>query len=79
MAHWHGLAKLHLHTDATLDIMDNGTLLLGQALRDFKTNTCSAFTTRELRKEVNARNRRQAKKSTGKKVSQIRESAPTGK
>ena len=48
MAHWHGLAKLCLHTDATLDVMDSVTTLLGQALRDFKMNTCSAFTTREL-------------------------------
>jgi hypothetical protein len=63
MAHWHALAKLHLHTDPTLDIMDSVTTLLGQALRDFKTNTCSVFTTCELRKEMNVRNHRQAKKS----------------
>jgi hypothetical protein len=63
MGHWHGLAKLRLHTDATLDIMDRMTALLGQAFREFKMKTCSAFTTQELQKEINARNRKQAKKS----------------
>jgi len=48
MAHWHALAKLRLHMDATLDIMDSVTTLLGQALRDFKMNTCSVCTTCEL-------------------------------
>jgi hypothetical protein len=68
MAHWHGLVKLRLHTDVTLDMVNSATTLLGQALRDFKANTCSTFTTRELRREVNARNRRQAKKSATQKL-----------
>jgi hypothetical protein len=75
MAHWHGLAKLCLHTDATLDIMDNVTTALGQALCDFKVNTCSMFSTRELQKEVNARKCRQAKKSTKKNSPATQKSA----
>jgi hypothetical protein len=62
-AHWHGLAKLRLQTDATLDGLDKVTCLLGQALRDFQKDTCSAFETQELQKEMNARKRKQAKKS----------------
>ena len=69
MGHWHGLTKLHLHTDATLVIMDNATLSLGKALREFKTKTCSMFATQELQREVNAWNHKQAKKSTVVKAS----------
>ncbi|KAG1856158.1 hypothetical protein F4604DRAFT_1932022 [Suillus subluteus] len=36
MAHWHGLAKLHMHSDLTLDIMDGVMSALGQQLREFK-------------------------------------------
>jgi hypothetical protein len=58
-AHWHGLAKLRMHTDVTLDIMDAATSDLGKKLRAFQQNTCAAFETRELRREANARIRRQ--------------------
>jgi hypothetical protein len=61
VAHWHGLAKLRLHTDTTLDILDTLTVSLGKGLREFNQNTCSAFTTRELQREANARSRKQAK------------------
>lgn len=64
MTHWHGLAKLRLHTDGTLEIMDGVTTSLGNNLREFEKRTCSAFVTRELQKEANARIRREAKKSS---------------
>ena len=62
-AHWHGLAKLRLHIDPTLDILDKVTSLLGNRLRDFVQHTCGAYETRELRREADARNRRQLRKA----------------
>lgn len=56
-AHWHGLAKLRLHTDLTLGIMDRLTTELGKALRDFEMNICAVYVTRELPRETAARQR----------------------
>jgi hypothetical protein len=61
MAHWHSLAKLRMHTELSLDVLDAVTISLGQKLRDFNQTTCSAFETRELRREAEARSRRAAK------------------
>lgn len=61
LGHWHGLAKLRMHTETTLEIMDEVTIALGQSLRDFQERTCSAYDTKELRREAEARKRRQAK------------------
>jgi hypothetical protein len=68
MAHWHGLAKLRMHSDLTLDIMDLVTTAVGQQFREFKAKVCAAYTTRELHQEVEARARhyaRQAAKQNG--------------
>ena len=51
LAHWHGLAKLCIHTDLTLDILSNVITSLGISLRTFEENTCAAFETRELEHE----------------------------
>ena len=59
LAHWHALAKLRLHTDATLDVMDAVTTDLGNNLRTFKQGTCTEFSTKELQREIAARIRRQ--------------------
>ncbi|KAF5314748.1 hypothetical protein D9611_007063 [Ephemerocybe angulata] len=61
VAHWHGLAKLRLHTDQTLEIMDDLTTQMGDAFRKFQAKTCSAIETKELPREYNARIRREAK------------------
>lgn len=63
-AHWHGLAKLRLHTDLTLGIMDRLTTELGKALRDFEKNVCVAYATQELPRETAARQRRQKAKDS---------------
>jgi hypothetical protein len=62
-AHWHGLAKLRLHTDHTLKILDGITIRIGVQFRAFNDETCSAFDTHELAREKQARERRQRKKS----------------
>jgi len=63
MAHWHGLAKLRMHHDLTLDILDSVTVALGNLLRSFSDVTCPAFETKELRREADARGRRESRKA----------------
>jgi hypothetical protein len=63
-AHWHGLVKLHLHTDPTLDTLDELTCVFGNKLREFAKKTCLAYKTWELKKEVDARNCRYTKRKS---------------
>lgn len=51
-----------MHTDHTLSLLATLTAVLGERLREFVDNTCSAFNTRELAKESAARQRRQQNK-----------------
>ena len=64
LAHWHALAKLRMHTDLSLAVMDDVTVELGKQLRSFQSKTCPAFHTRELQHEMNARIRHQANRVT---------------
>jgi hypothetical protein len=59
-ATFHGLAKLHLHTDATLTYLDNATTALGQHIRWFEKITAASFATTELPREQASRGRREA-------------------
>jgi hypothetical protein len=59
--HWHGLAKLRMHTDQTLEIMDHMTTEMGAEFRLFRNKTCTAFSTQELPRETAARKRRWGK------------------
>lgn len=61
LCHWHGLAKLQMHTDLTLNELDRVTVKLGEALRQFRDETCPAFYTTELKREAAARKRRETK------------------
>lgn len=61
-AHWHALAKLRMHTDHTLKILDDQTARIGLELRSFNDKTCVAFDTKELKRESEARKRRKLKK-----------------
>jgi len=66
-AHWHGLAKLRMHSDLTLDVMDEVTTSLGKAFRHFEAEVCPAYNANELPREANARRRRyQNAGATGK-------------
>jgi len=60
-ARWHALAKLRLHTEPSVDLLGSTTELLGKELRTFEEKTCPAFDTQELKREAEARQRRQAK------------------
>jgi hypothetical protein len=63
LAHWHGLAKLRMHSDLTLDILDTTTTELGYQFRRFKQVVCAAYDARELDREVRARSQRQTKEA----------------
>ena len=41
LAEWHALAKLHMHTEATVTHLGNATRILGSELRHFQKHTCS--------------------------------------
>ena len=59
-AQWHALAKLRIHNDHTLALLDHVTTLLGAEIRRFDRDTCSKYDTKELAKEAEARSRREA-------------------
>lgn len=65
LAHWHGLAKLRMHSDVTLAILDKETTAVGRLLRMFNANTCPQFRTKELKREAEARQRLKAKENSG--------------
>lgn len=67
LAHWHALAKLRQHTELTLNILELVTVQLGKSLKTFEAMTCSAFDTRELKREEKARMRRAEGTSTSRK------------
>ena len=71
-AEWHGLAKLRMHTEATLARLEQVTTDLGHLMRDFRDKTCAEFNTTELSHEVEARNRRNARKNGMKTPNQSR-------
>ena len=55
-----------MHTDVTLNLLDKVTTALGKELRVFSAETCTAFNTRELKREVAARNRKRKSKKQDK-------------
>jgi hypothetical protein len=62
LAHWHGLAKLHMHTESTLAELEMTTGILGQQLRSFKDEICPAYKTKETQKEREKRIRQSTRK-----------------
>ena len=62
LGHWHGFAKLRMHTDTTLGLLSRATVTLGHTLRTFQEQTCAAFQTKELQREQAARIQRRLKK-----------------
>lgn len=68
-AEWHGLAKLRLHTDQSLDLLEALTIEFGRLMRQFRDVTCSQFTTMELPRETAARSRSEAQKRKGLSLS----------
>ena len=63
LAHWHGLAKLRMHTDDTIQLLQRVTRELGNELQIFR-ETCTTFVTKELRREAESHRRREARAPT---------------
>jgi len=63
-AEWHALAKLRIHTDTTLDLLNECTIRLGQLMRKFRDVTFLEFNTvalpREARKAPSAGRKKKA-------------------
>jgi len=78
LATWHALAKLRLHTETTLNDLDNATTTLGRHLRKFVHKTCSSFSTKELPGEEAARGRRKAAKVAATSSSSTQSTASSG-
>jgi hypothetical protein len=81
LATWHAYAKLRLHTDTTLGMLETVTKALCQALRHFATVICPRYTTKELPQEVRARITRQQAQAThcGGEASNAMSSSGSGK
>jgi hypothetical protein len=58
-----------MHTDETLQVMDDVTQSLGDAMRAFVANTCPKFVTKELKREVQCRQRRENQSQTSTTLS----------
>jgi hypothetical protein len=54
-AEWHALAKLRLHTDPTLDLLEAVTKEFGHLMRQFRDKTSGEFNTVELPHGADAR------------------------
>lgn len=64
-AEWHALAKLRMHTDSTLDVLEAVTREFGRLMRQFRDKTSDEFDTRELPRETGSR--REGTRSSKKK------------
>ncbi|KAJ3568500.1 hypothetical protein NP233_g5674 [Leucocoprinus birnbaumii] len=58
---WHALAKLRLHSETTLRLLQDTTAQLGDSLRKFQDTTCAYFYTEELPDMETARGHQKAK------------------
>ena len=54
-AEWHALAKLRLHTDSTLSLLEAVTREFGRLMRKFRDKTSDEFDTVDLPRETGAR------------------------
>ncbi|KAF9240183.1 hypothetical protein BU15DRAFT_74100 [Melanogaster broomeanus] len=57
-AEWHALAKLRMHTESSLSLLDTTSKTLCRVLRQFRDKTAKVYNTVELPKELGARQRR---------------------
>jgi hypothetical protein len=54
-AEWHALAKLRMHTNSTLDLLETVTREFGHLMRQFRDKTSDEFDTTELPCETGMR------------------------
>lgn len=70
--YWHSLAKLRLHSETTLNVLEHVTTIFASLLRHFAQVTCLSFTTVETDHEYNARRR-----AADRRASKGKAAAPT--
>ena len=63
-AEWHALAKLRMHTESSLALLESLTTEFGLLMQNFQELTCSQFATTELPRETDARKRRELNNNT---------------
>lgn len=68
-----------MHTDPTLELLDSTTIRLGQQFHHFTNKTCPAFKTKELKREVQARQHRQAKQQSEQEPGVVRKAKDTAR
>ena len=77
-AEWHGLAKLRMHTESSLALLEALTTEFGLLVQSFQELTSRDFITVELPKEKGARDRKAAKNaSSSAKVQASIDAHPT--
>ncbi|KAJ7076247.1 hypothetical protein B0H15DRAFT_790815 [Mycena belliarum] len=64
--YWHSLAKLRMHTDSSLKVLEAATVLLGKQMRHFAHFTCPHFKTVETDSEYASRSRAAARREATK-------------
>lgn len=69
-AEWHALAKLRMHTDISLALLESLTMEFGLLMQNFQDLTCSHFSTVELPREIAARKRRELRENNASTYSQ---------
>lgn len=67
-AEWHALAKLRLHTESTLNLLEMVTKELGRLMRQFRDKSSDEYNTVELPCGADARNTRSSSSSKKKKL-----------
>ncbi|GJJ13554.1 hypothetical protein Clacol_007809 [Clathrus columnatus] len=71
LSYWHGLAKLRMHTDTTIGLLDDLTSNLGKSLRFFQNIVCPNFETFDTpaEKAAQARARMRTSQKAGTDIS----------
>jgi hypothetical protein len=79
LCQWHGLAKLRLHHDLTIQLFDETTSQLGSTFRRFHVETCQKVPTVELQSEADRRARQAISKvPSARPTAAASSSAPAG-
>jgi hypothetical protein len=61
---WDSLAKLRLHTESTLSMLEDATNALGRLLRQFADRVCPSYNTLETAREAAGRRQREQRKAS---------------
>ncbi len=60
MAYWHSLAKMRMHLESSLKLLENACSVMGVCLRHFEQVICPRYATKETVREYTSRIRNQS-------------------